>query len=404
MASIQINLDAINNNVDDLSFGLLRANPALSTNVKLVVDSDGAVFMDSFIANKELANNNYRKYPINTETGAYSFDVASYFGNLPNNIKFKAGRVASDYTVYSEYSNQYETQYSYGASFNSTKVYKEQYRFLAPIWLDKNLPSLFVIYRVKGTTPDFAYAENQSGQNARIVDMLKNATIVKSYNLTETSNVGKYLRKHVTNLQFPVSPISHNYEQDQFTHFRGIDVEKGGFADRKEDLHDDFVKHDNLEIFSNEIFSNGFERNKVAVANLINLEFLFDDFKADNYDIYRYFGVFVNPAEEGSFDIDRIIDTENREGIFLKENSVVSYLDRTGTTLTHVDMLPKYDELRVPSLNWIKSKDGDYYHIRNNEVFKENDFLPVSINKSTEEELEEDIYYSSKKNYKKKLS
>ena len=82
MASIQINLDAINNNVDDLSFGLLRANPALSTNVKLVVDSDGAVFMDSFIANKELANNNYRKYPINTETGAYSFDVATYFGNL----------------------------------------------------------------------------------------------------------------------------------------------------------------------------------------------------------------------------------------------------------------------------------------------------------------------------------
>ena len=387
MASIQINLDARNNNVDDISFGLLRANPALSTNVKLVVDSDSAVFMDSFIANKELANNNYRKYPINTETGAYSFDVATYFGNLPNNIKFKAGRSASDYTVYSEYNNQYETQYSYGASFNATKVYKEQYRFLAPIWLDKNLPSLFVIYRVKGTTPDFAYTDNQSGQNARIVDMLKNATIVKSYNLTETSNVGKYLRKHVTNLQFPVSPISHNYEQDQFTHFRGIDVEKGGFVDRKEDLHDDFVKHDNLEIFSNEIFSNGFERNKVAVANLINLEFLFDDFKADNYDIYRYFGVFVNPAEEGSFDIDRIIDTENREGIFLKENSVVSYLDRTGTTLTHLDMLPKYDELRVPSLNWIKSKDGDYYHIRNNEVFKENDFLPVSINKSTEEEF-----------------
>jgi hypothetical protein len=387
MASIQLNQDARNNNVDDISFGLLRANPALSTNVKLVVDSDGAVFMDSFIANKELANNNYRKYPINTETGAYSFDVASYFGNLPNNIKFKAGRSASDYTVYTEYNNQYETQYSYGASFNSTKVYKEQYRFLAPIWLDKNLPSLFVIYRVKGTTPDFAYSDTQGGQNARIVDMLKNATIVKSYNLTETSNVGKYLRNHVTNLQFPTSPISHNYEQDQFTHFRGIDTEKGGFVDRKEDLHDDFVKHDNLEIFSNEIFSNGFERNKVAVANLINLEFLFDDFKADNYDIYRYFGVFVNPAEEGSFDIDRIVDTENREGIFLDKTSVVSYLDRTGTTLTHLDMLPKYDELRVPSLNWIKSKDGDYYHIRNNEVFREDDFLPVSINKSTEEEF-----------------
>ena len=34
--AIQINLDATNNNVDDLSFGLLRTNPTISTNAKLL--------------------------------------------------------------------------------------------------------------------------------------------------------------------------------------------------------------------------------------------------------------------------------------------------------------------------------------------------------------------------------
>ena len=117
-----INLDARNNNVDDISFALLRTNPAISTNVKLVVDSDGYLFMDSFIASSELSKNNYRKYSINPASGSYSYDVAAYFGTLPNDVKFKVGRGGSDYTVYSDYANQYEVQYNHGASFNATKV------------------------------------------------------------------------------------------------------------------------------------------------------------------------------------------------------------------------------------------------------------------------------------------
>jgi len=150
--AIQLNLDHVNNNVDDFSFGLLRTNPALSTNAKLVVDSSGNIFMDAFIADQELAKSTYRKYPINSETGSYSYDIAKFFGNLPNDIKYRPARTASDYTVYTDYSNQYEMQYSYGASFIQNKIYKEQYKFFAPLWLDRKLPSQFVIYRIKGTT------------------------------------------------------------------------------------------------------------------------------------------------------------------------------------------------------------------------------------------------------------
>jgi hypothetical protein len=385
--AIQINLDTTNNNIDDLSFGLLRTNPALSTNAKLVVDSDGYIFMDAFLADSELVKTGYRKNPINPETGNYSVDVANFFGNLANNIKYKAGRVSSDFNVYTDYSYQYETQYNHGASFNNSKIYKEQYKFFAPIWLDKNMPSNFVIYRVKGTVYSENYAETIGGQNSRILELLRNATLVKSFDLTENSSIGKYLRNHLNNEKFPSTPLSQNFEMDQYSIFRGIDTVKGGFVEKKENLYNDFAQHDNLEIFSNEIFSGGFERNGVAVANLINLEFLFDDFKADNYDIYRYFGVYVTPHKEGYFDVDRVVNNDSREGIFVDAQSVVSTLDRTGTTLTHVDMLPKSSELQLPSLNWVKSRDGEYFHIRNSELFTENDFLPVSLNKSLDSEF-----------------
>lgn len=386
--AIQINLDATNNNVDDLSFGLLRTNPTISTNAKLVVDSDGYLFMDAFIASSELSKNNYRKYPINPETGSYSYDLASYFGSLPNDVKFKVGRAGSDYNIYSDYSNQYEVQYNYGASFNATKVYKEQYRFLAPIWLDKNMPTNFVVYRVDGATyENDIFANNISGQNSRILELLSKSTIVASYDLTETSNIGKYLRTHVNDKAFPVSPISQNFEMDQYTIYRGIDVTKGGFVEKKESLYDELVQHDNLEIFNNQMLTSGFERNGVASANLINIEYLFDDFNANDYDIYRYFGVYVTEKVEGNFDVDRIIDTENRQGIFIDTSSVTTNFNLTGTALTAVDMLPKFSDLRLPSLNWVKSKSGTLYHIRNAELFSENDFLPVSLNKSPENEF-----------------
>ena len=385
--AIQINLDATNNNIDDLSFGLLRTNPALSTNAKLVVDSDGYIFMDAFLADSELVKTGYRKNPINPDSGNYSNDVAKFFGSLANNIKYKTGRVSSDVNVYTDYAFQYETQYSYGASFNNSKIYKEQYKFFAPIWLDKIMPTNFVIYRVNGTVYSENYAETINGQNGRILELLRNATLVKSFDLTENSSIGRYLRRHVNDEKFPTSPISQNFERDQYSIFRGIDTVKGGFVEKKENLHEDFTNHDNLEIFSNEVFSSAFERTGVAVANLINLEFLFDDFQADNYDIYRYFGVYVTPHKEGYFDVDRVVNNDTREGIFVDRASAVSTLDRTGTTLTHLDMLPKYSELLFPSLNWVKSRDGEYFHIRNSELFTETDFLPVSLNKSLESEF-----------------
>ena len=147
--SLSTNFNAVNNQIDDISFGVLRTNPKLTTNVKLVVNSMGSLYMDSMEANSALSNTSFKKVPINP-AGAYSLDVSKFYNELPINLRYEILRTDSDLSVFANYDKQYETQYQYGASFNSTKLYDEQYRFFAPIWLDKKVPSKFVIYRVDG--------------------------------------------------------------------------------------------------------------------------------------------------------------------------------------------------------------------------------------------------------------
>jgi hypothetical protein len=97
-----INKNISNNIKDNKSFALLRTNPKLTSNVKLLVNSIGDLFLSSFRANKELSKVKYQKYQL-TETGKYSDDIAKFFRNLPSSEKYQAFRGASDTVVFPEY-------------------------------------------------------------------------------------------------------------------------------------------------------------------------------------------------------------------------------------------------------------------------------------------------------------
>ena len=378
MSLLTPNFDSIENNIDDISFGILRTNPKLSTNIKLVVDSGDTLYMDSIPANQTLATSDYKKFSINPG-GSYSHDVARFFGSLSSDIQYDAGRANSDISVFGDYSTQYEDLYHYGASFNSTKLYGEQYKFFAPIWLEKNIPSYFVIYRVKNTDFIKDYDTSNGGQNSRILEMLSSATLIKTFDLTKNSNIGKYLRNHVNDANFPKSAIFQNYAADQGTLYNGIDVVKGGFVSKKEFINPDLVK-DKIEILNNFILTDGFKRNQVASANLINLEFLFDDANADNYQIYRYFGLYVDAIQEGTFNVHDVVKTDTTELIKIEHGTISTLYDLSGG-LTHEDMFINQTDLGFPTLNWVKSNDDQFYHIRNNSIFNNLVELPVSLNK-----------------------
>lgn len=366
--AIQFNI----NNDTKSSFALLRTNPKLTSNVKLVVDSSDNIFLSAHAADKSLEEVRYQRYEL-SENSSYSSDIATFFRNIPNQIIYKSLRTNSDFTPYSEYRNQYENQYNYGASFNSTKLYDEQYKMFAPIWLDRSIPQKFVIYRVKDVDYSDQYTEDTVGQNERILELLNKATLIKTYDLTQKSKLGKYLHNHVYSDAIPTSVIQQNFDQKGLTYFKGIDVKNGGFAQKGEYLMKDMSQQDMPEIFFNEIITNGFERNGLVSANLINLEFLFDDSNAVNYDIYRYFGLYVNESPEGEF----VIDTVTKGDLISIQPNSTKFYSNTDT-FTDEDFLPSVDDLKLPTLNYVKSGVGEYFHIKNNSNFKSLR-LPLSI-------------------------
>jgi hypothetical protein len=379
--SITTNFDAIDNKIDDLSFGLLRTNPKLTTNVKLVVNSTGSLYMDSISSNSSLSNTAFKNRPVD-HTGKYSNDVASFYGlKTPNAIKYETLRENSDLSVYGDYAKQYEAQYQYGAYFNSSKFYSEQYRFFAPIWLEKNMPSHFVIYRVEGTDFDKDMDNSVISQNERIIQLLKNATIVKTFDLGINSKLGTYLNSHVNDVKFPKAAITQNFDANQPTVFNGIDVVNGGFVQKKEYTNGDLIA-DKIEILNNHILTSGFERTETALANVINLEFLFDDANAETYKIYRYFGLYVDSIKEGDFISYSSTIKENSESLDIEVGSVKTDYNLAGTSLSQSDMFLTPSDLSLPTLNWVKSTAGDFYHIKNGVSFDNAYSLPVSLNKA----------------------
>jgi hypothetical protein len=330
------------------SFALLRTNPKLTSNVKLVTDSNEDIYLSSIKASRTLSQSEFQKYPI-SDSGQYCRDVSQFYGRLSKDERYRLGREFTDLGVSSDYSTQYENLYNYGASFNFTKVYDEQCRIFAPIWLEESVPEKFVIYRVKDVDFKENIGEGVEGQNSRIQEMLSNATLIKTFDLTNNSKLGRYLNSHINDPLLPKSHIDFNFELDDPTYFNGIDVMLGGFIEKSDYIDDDYIKEDLPEILANNTLTTSFERNGIISHNVFNLEFLFDDNDANDYEIYRYFGLFVDVHEEGKV----LVNSVNAHGYLNLDGSVDS------------DNLPSLTDITQPILGWVKDSNQNFHNILN---------------------------------------
>ena len=358
-----INTSAVNNSIDNKSFALLRTNPKLTSNSKLLVNSNGDLFLSSFRANKELSKIEYQKYEIKS-SGIYSIDIANFYKKLPLTQRYETLRASSDITLFSDYEFQYEDQYQYGAIQNTTKLYDEQYKIFAPIWLEKQVPTKFIVYRIEDVDYKSDYTENTVGQNSRILELLKNATIIKTFDLGKSSKIGEYLNTHVNDKRFPNSLLTVNFKEGSQSTFNGIDIVNGGFTVKTEQLDRDYVQVDYPEIFSNQTITNGFERNGIVSANIINLEFLFDDYTAEIYKIYRYFGIYADDIDEGNFGS---IGLDNNGQLNVEYHSYKTFYDlsQSPIPLNDIDMFPGSDQFQLTTLQYVKDKSGTFYNIKN---------------------------------------
>ena len=141
--------------LENVSFGLVRTNPKLSTNVKLVCDSNYGLTLESFDANSELSDKQFKGMRVSPDTN-FSFDLYRFYdrGRVSPDISFDVFRASADLNIKKSFGEQYEMTYCMGAEAVNSDLYEEEFGLFAPLWLGKNVPNYFIILKATGPVND----------------------------------------------------------------------------------------------------------------------------------------------------------------------------------------------------------------------------------------------------------
>lgn len=285
--------------IESASSLILRTNPKLTGNIKLVV-SKNELFLDTFKVSPILSERRFRKQRVSSFSNL-SNDIRNVFSSVPSGELYKISDDAyNNHNISTDFSDQYDMTYSYGARTNKDELYSENYSILAPLWMGNRLPDHFSVFRVSSSD----YQNIKRSSTNFLKEMLKVAVLVKDFDLRNSSAIGQYLHKHHQDIEYITGNIYLQFkEQDDPetpTHgensWYGIAVDKGIVTQRVESSY--FFnkvlttsKHPNEEV--NSYLVNGFERNKLVSPNLINLEFMFDDTEVGMLSSNHYFGLYL---------------------------------------------------------------------------------------------------------------
>ena len=201
---------------DSSSFQLVRTNAKLTGNVKLTIDSNDGIWLNSIDSNSELSNSRYKKFAVNTEfslaKNLYNF---FNFGQTPREIVFDVNESFDSTRTSRDYKDQFDfSNYFSGVKYLSEKEYSEKLSYFAPIYLNKEIPEYFVILKLKNPLNkriDEIKNEYPFDREQYIIDTFSNATLVKTFNLGEGTRIGDYLRSYISTDQFKASQIDVTY-------------------------------------------------------------------------------------------------------------------------------------------------------------------------------------------------
>ena len=424
------------------SFAILRANPRISGNVKITIDSSKNLWLNSIDSNDHLSKSIYKGVKISSNSD-YSQDLYRFFdkGRTPEEFVFGVRNENSPVTTYvSHFEDQYDGFYSTGVAPVISDIYRENWSYFAPFWLGRKIPSAFVIYRIDDPI-DFSYINPvtslELGKSYKVVDsgstgfsissgyqtysagdsfiatsnsfltingsgsilsldpnfnqsligdpinhfekkILPKTSIVASFDMGVSSEIGKYLRKIQNTSNYKDALMDVHFEQDIMTYYNGVNYSAGVYDSKGEFLYD-FYTNPTTQIEFDEFMTDGFKRNGIISYKYLNLEFLFDDVDAAMYSINRYFGCFVDEVPTGTFRLD---GSKFFSGSFLSGNSpepkspsaisstmetsfyqenpkgVRLFIDST----TQWGYLPSSDTVNTnPRFYYIKDNSGNYY-------------------------------------------
>lgn len=373
---------------DEASFQLVRTNPKLTGNVKLTVDGNDKMWLNSIEVNDELSKSIYKKFSVDP-TFSLAANVYNFFnsGLTPSEVVFELTENFDSTKTSSDFKDQYDfSKYFSGARYLASRQYEEKLSYFAPIFLKKDIPEFFVIFKIEDPLNhpiDEMKDLYPYDKEEYLKDLFKKSSIIKTFDLRETTTIGSFIRNYVNDPNFPKAPLNVAYGENSLTEWNGILYDSGVLGSRGELLYDFYVKSNPLKYFE-EFITLGFERNNVIFPNILNLEFVFDDDSSDIYDFNRYLGVYINSIELSKMDVDldRIynerknwentpsfkrryyewethsINQENDNGVIVPfKNSEVYFSDFENTFSDKYNMF----------LNTVNDKDGNFYSLNLND-------------------------------------
>lgn len=381
------------------SISLLRTNPKLSTNAKLLVDSNYNMFIESIDADFSLKNERFKNFRIDSKS-SWDFDLAKFWDSTfaTQQLKFKVGKEKSDDFVQSKLQDQFETLYMAGARELPSTHYEEQNSYLAPLWLQGEIPKGFVIFKIPGASSIDKSVISRYNINVEdlndyisgirgnlfnrpedykllgfnktfslekeffVNEILDNCEIIKYFDLSIDSPLGRYLRNY--NRKLGLSPLDINLKKGETFAFKGISLDQGGIITKREDLYKELVETDRIILEENNIITNGWSRNNMACPNIINLEFAFDDINAGDFEINRYFGMYVDLEITAFTKVSSI----NKNEVTLNLRETRTTFDYDTDKLELVDVMPSQKDIDNPIIPFIR-KNNDYAKIRNKSNF-----------------------------------
>ena len=266
------------------SFQLLRVNPKLTGNIKVVVDTDSNMYLDTFKVSRGLSQRRYRKIKINPNE-YYGSSVMSQFKGLPSDDIYKIED--SCYTLFSTVNNvgdSYYDTYNSGVRTNTDKLYKENYSLLAPLCIQKNMPDFFLVFKCKDL-PEF------TTDKERLSYMIQNGKLIKSYDLREKSNIGKYIRTiYKKSKEYP-GYLYVSYDYDGYNVYNAISLDHGVVGPHYESAS--LERNIKNQVAMNDWYTLGFERNRLLAKDIVNFEYMFDDPEEEVFSLANYFGFYV---------------------------------------------------------------------------------------------------------------
>jgi hypothetical protein len=279
------------------SFSILRTHTGLSTNVKVMVDSNYNLYLESISSVPDLDLDRFKKMQFN-KSNYYDELVPYFFKNFPVDIAFSIKYDSDNDNMSVDFANQYDDIYLAGArNIVDNKNYTEEYEYFAPLYVFKHaLPKYFLIFRIDG--PGLL---NMTKDNFR-TEFLDKFKTVKLFDLTKNTVLGEWMDNNFSNNpNFPVTGLEIDFNELEFSKWNGIDYDSGGYTYKSFYLEENLENENNLFDFE-KLFLDGYRVNKTIFPHIINFSYLFDDTPANptslrKWSLNRYAGFYLDELE-----------------------------------------------------------------------------------------------------------